>query len=201
MEHDASERLRRTFAAIDEANRGDPNRIDVRGRMCPRELAHASLACDRVRALEANPSDALLLAARAHHLRRWKIPRRDYPEGRSGYLRWRKALQAFHAEEAGAILRREGWDEATIERVGAIIRKRNAGRDPEVQVFEDALCLTFLETQLAAFVDSQPEERAESVLRKTVRKMSPRARRMALGLPLPPAAREIVRSESSAIGG
>ena len=32
-----------------------------------------------------------------------------------------------------------------------IVRKRNLGGDPEVQTFEDALCLSFLETQLGAF--------------------------------------------------
>ncbi len=194
MEDESRARLERTFAAIDEANAGDPNRIEVRGRTGPREVAHANLACEWVRTLEANPSDALLLAARAHHLRRWEIPRSDHPAGRSGYLRWRKALQAFHAQEAAAILRRAGWDEDIVARVGDLIRKRNLGRDPEVQVFEDALCLTFLETQLVAFVDSRPEDRAEDVLRKTIRKMSPKARRLALELPLPPTARELIRS-------
>ena len=42
--------------------------------------------------------------ARAHHLRRWAIPRTDHPAGRAGYHRWRKALQALHADEAAAIL-------------------------------------------------------------------------------------------------
>ena len=200
MPDDPRERLRRTFAAIDEANAGDPNRIEVRGRMRPREIAHAKLACEWVRTLEANPSDALLLAARAHHLRRWQIPRKDHPAGRSGYLRWRKALQAFHAEEAAAILRRMGWNEDTVTRVGDLIRKRNPGRDPEAQTFEDALCLIFLETQLSAFIDSQPEERAENVLRKTIRKMSPPARRLALELPLPSAARAVIRSVEEASG-
>ena len=34
-------------------------------------------------------TEAQVLAARAHHLRRWVVPRTSYPEGRAGYLRWR----------------------------------------------------------------------------------------------------------------
>ena len=37
----------------------------------------------------------------------------------------------------------------TIERVQQIIRKEHLRTDPVVQVHEDALCLVFLQTQLA----------------------------------------------------
>ena len=89
--------------------------------------------------------------ARGHHLRRWTSPRSSYPEGRAGYLRWRKALHEQHARELGALLEATGYDNATIERVQAIVRKDGLGRagtDTATQTLEDALCLVFLETQL-----------------------------------------------------
>ena len=99
--------------------------------------------------LDPDADDAQLLAARAHHLRRWTLPRSTYPEGRAGYLRWRTALKKQHAEEVAAILADVGYDAATIDRVQRIIRKEGLGTDPQVQTHEDALCLVFLETQLA----------------------------------------------------
>ena len=189
---EAKTRLDTALAAIDLANHDDPHSLSVRGRRRPKELAHAELVSEWVRRLEPDASDALLLAARAHHVRRWEIARDQYPKGRSGYLRWRKELQKLHARVSGEILRGVGYDEVTIERVRDIVRKRGLGRDPEVQVFEDALCLTFLETQLAAFATNQPDEKAREVLAKTAKKMSPTARRLADTLSLPAAAREVL---------
>ncbi len=186
-------KLEDAWVAIDAANRDDPQTLLVRGTARPKELAHAELASEWVRELAPDASDALLLAARAHHIRRWEIPRDRYPAGRSGYLRWRKALQTHHARVTAEILRDVGYDEATVARVQNIVRKRGLGRDPEVQVFEDALCLTFLETQLTAFAREQPEQKAREVLAKTLKKMSPEARRLALALPLSDAGLEAIR--------
>lgn len=187
-----TERLRKTLAAIDAANADDPNRLVVRGESRPKELAHAELASEWVETLCPGASDALRLAARAHHLRRWEIPRSEYPEGRAGYHRWRVALQAHHAREAARILEADGWDPDTVARVQAIVRKKNLGRDPEVQVLEDALCLVFLETQFHDLTARLDEEKVVDVTRKTLRKMSPVAVERALGLPLDAADRALL---------
>src|SRR5438067_11812028 len=142
------ERFERAVAAIDAANADDPNRITVAGEERPKELAHAELATAWVRRLRPEASEELLLAARAHHLRRWAIPRDSYPDGRNGYLRWRRALQRAHAGDVGRILGAEGYGPAEVARVQEIVQKRRLSSDPEVQAFEDALCLVFLETQL-----------------------------------------------------
>ena len=136
------------FAAIDAANADDPNTIVVRGERRPKERAHAELAVEWVRRLVAEPSDELLLAARAHHLRRWVVPRSDYPEGRAGYLRWRTDHKRRQAAEAAEILAAHGYGPEEVARVAAIVEKRGLGTDPAVQVHEDALCLAFLELQL-----------------------------------------------------
>ena len=169
------QRLESAYAAIDLANADDPNRLEIRGEWRPKELAHAALACEWILRLSEEPSEALLLAARAHHVRRWEIPRSDYPEGRPGYLRWRKALQEHHASVTASILADEGYDDASVARVGAILRKQGLGRDPEVQAFEDALCLVFLETQLHDLAARLEREKLPGVVQKTLRKMSPEA--------------------------
>jgi hypothetical protein len=178
------ERLRRALSEIDAVNAGDPNRLVVRGAERPKELAHAELVSEWVERLRPEPSEALRLAARAHHLRRWAIPRSEYPSGRTGYLRWRRALHDLHAAEAARILARCGYEPSVAARVGDLVRKRGLGRDPEVQALEDALCLVFLETQLHELAARLAPDTLLSVLRKTLRKMSPHAVQEALRLPL-----------------
>ena len=168
-----SERLRRALAAIDAANADDPFTLVVDGVERPKELAHAELMTTWVRRLDPSASEAQILAARAHHLRRWTLPRGEYPEGRAGYLRWRSTLKRQHAAEVGEILRDAGYDDSVIERVQQIVRKEGLGRDPAVQVHEDALCLVFLQTQLVEVTEQLGDEKTIEVLQKTARKMSP----------------------------
>ncbi len=178
------ERFRRAIAAIDAANADDPNRITVRGEERPKELAHAELVTAWVHRLDPGAAEPLLLAARAHHVRRWTIPRSSYPTGRPGYLRWRRALHEQHAEDVARILTDVGYDANTIARVQDIVRKRGLGKDPEVQLFEDALCLVFLETQLAELAARLDDDKMLDVTAKTIRKMSPPALDLALTLDL-----------------
>ena len=188
-----AERLRRALAAIDAANAGDPHRLRVRGESRPKELTHAELVSEWIARLAPDPGEALLLAARAHHLRRWTIPRSEYPAGRRGYLRWRRALQVLHAREVAAILTAEGYDESTIRRVQDLVQKQHLGRDAEVQILEDALCLVFLETQLHDLGARLDDEKLLGVLRKTLRKMSPDAIQRAGELPLDAAGRALLQ--------
>jgi hypothetical protein len=140
---------------------------------------------DWVLRLDPEASDAQLLAARAHHLRRWSIPRGDFPEGRAGYLRWRRTLNRQHADEVAEILAAEGYGPEVVEQVQAIIRKERLKTDLATQTHEDALCLVFLSTQLGPVAEQLGDEKAWDVLVKTVAKMTPRGRDVARGLPLP----------------
>ena len=188
-----AERLQRALAAIDAANAGDPHRLRVRGESRPKELVHAELMSEWVERLAPDPGEALRLAARAHHLRRWMIPRSEYPAGRRGYLRWRRALHVLHAREVAAILEAQGYDEGTIRRVQDLVQKKDLGRDAEVQILEDALCLVFLETQLHDLAAQLDDEKLLDVLGKTLRKMSPDAIQRAEELPLDAAARALLQ--------
>jgi len=180
-----ADRLARAIAAIDAANAGDPETIEVRGEVRPKEQAHAEMMTEWVRRLDADASDAQLIAARAHHLRRWSIPRASYPEGRPGYLRWRTALKKQHAEEVGEILTHEGYEPDVIELVQHIVRKDGLKTDAIVQTHEDALCLVFLETQLLDLARDQGDDKTVDIIRKTVVKMSEQGIGAALALDLP----------------
>lgn len=178
------DQLNRTMAALDALNERDPESISVCGKERPKELVHAELVTQWIERLDSSPSDALRVAARAHHVERWVIPRSEYAEGREGYLKWRSALQHHHAETAARVLRAQGVEPETTRRVQDIICKRRLRSDPEVQCFEDALCLVFLETQLRALADRLDRDKMVEVLRRTLPKMSDAGREAALSLEL-----------------
>ncbi|CAN5469653.1 hypothetical protein BH23ACT3_BH23ACT3_07000 [soil metagenome] len=172
-------RLVSVSAAIDAANAGDPNEVAVRGETLPLALAHGRLAAEWVTRLAGGAPDdvpdTVAIAARAHHLRRWEVPRTSYPEGRPGYLRWRRDQKRRHADLVGELMATAGYDHDEIARVQALTRREGLGTDPETQLVEDAACLVFIETQLAEMADRFEREHLLEVIRKTARKMSPAA--------------------------
>ena len=179
-----TDRFARAIAAIDAGNADDPNIITVRNRTGPKEILHAALVTEWVERLRPDASEPLLLAARGHHFRRWTVPRASAPEGRAGYLRWRKSLQQQHARDLGAILSATGYDDATVERVQSIVRKEELANDPEVQALEDALCLVFLETQLTDVAARLDPVTMTRVVIRTANKMSDAGRAAIVEVPL-----------------
>ena len=165
-----SDALEAAFAAIDAENAGDP---------VGKELDHAQRAVAWVRTLRPDAPDELLLAARGHHVRRWEIPRSSEPDGRAGYLRWKRRLQQHHAEVLGRVLDGSGFD---VARVQALVQKERLRADPDVQTLEDALALVFLETQLAELNEKLDDDHLVDVLVKTLRKMTPDGRAAAASL-------------------
>jgi len=188
----ANRRFDDAIVGIDAANADDPNQIEVDGETRAKEQAHAELMCDWVQRLDPDADEAQLLAARAHHLRRWTIPRDDYPDGRAGYLRWRTALKRRHAEEVATILLDAGYDIRTVTRVQEIVRKDGLGSDPAVQVHEDALCLVFLSTQFDDLIERLGPDKVVGVVVKTLAKMSDAGRAQAAALELSDGGRAVL---------
>ncbi len=190
-------RLTRALSAIDAANRDDPNRIVVRGVERPKELAHAELVTEWICRLRPDSDELLLVAARGHHLQRWQLPRTSYPEGRAGYLRWRRDLSERQATALATIVEDCGYTAEETARVQELVRKRGLGSDPEVQALEDAICLTFLETQLAELAARTDDTKMIDILAKTMKKMSPQALSLASELDLDERGRELLAAAES----
>jgi hypothetical protein len=187
-----NQRFNDAIKKIDAANAQDPNLLDIDGQKRPLELVHAEHRTGWVHKLAGDGvSEALLLAARAQHIRRWEIPRSDYPLDRPGYLKWRQDLKRFHAAKTSAILQDVGYDDDTIRRVKDLILKKRLKLDPEVQTLEDALCLVFLEQQFSEFAKKEAGKIVD-IIRKTWRKMSPQGQHFALQLPLTPEDQAII---------
>ncbi len=183
-----TERFDRAMAAIDAVHAGDPERDAGQ----PKELVYAQRMSARLAKLVPQASDSLRLATRCQHLRRWAIARADFPEGKVGYLSWRKQESLAHAALAGELLVQAGYEADAVKRVQSLIKKERMKHDAEAQTLEDVTCLVFLEYEFAPFAAKHPDDKVVDILRKTWPKMSPQGQQAALALALVPRLRKLV---------
>jgi tRNAThr (cytosine32-N3)-methyltransferase len=172
---------------IDSAHAADPKRTaDDR----PAELVYADRMEAWVARLVPDTAPLLRLAARSQHLERWSVPRAGFPEGKAGYLTWRKSLYKKQADRARDLLRQAGVPAVEADEVATWVSKTGLKTNPGTQALEDAACLVFLENEIEAFAAQHaeyPREKFVDIIRKTWKKMSPSGQKLALTITLPPA--------------
>lgn len=177
---------------LDEANAQDPNIVAAATGPQPGELVYAQRMSETLGRVYPQAGEELRLAARAQHLKRWTLPRTDFPPDRKGYFAWRNAAKRMHADLAADLLSRAGYEGDRIGRVQALIRKERVKRDAEAQALEDVACLVFLEHYFSAFAAKHDDEKLIGILRKTWAKMSETGHRAAMKLPMDAHARSLV---------
>lgn len=168
--------LNRALAAIDAANAADPT-LEA-GR--PAALLYGERMTAELARLCPDADDALRIAARGQHIERWTLRRDAYPEGREGYLHWRRDQGRRHAARVAGIMREAGYDAAAIGSVEAMLRKEGIKRDPAVQMLEDVICFVFLRWYFQPFADGRDAGALLAIVEKTARKMSAAGRARAL---------------------
>ncbi|KAL4774150.1 hypothetical protein BDW60DRAFT_165929 [Aspergillus nidulans var. acristatus] len=194
----------KTLSLIDAAHAQDPKTTTPSdpesSPVLPYELHYANKMTKYLSLRSPSASEALRLAVRAQHLRRWEVPRTDFPATKIGYHSWRSHLAKRQAEIAHSLCLEGGYDEQFAGRVAALVRKEGlrGGEDEEVQVLEDVACLVFLEDQLEEFQSGYDEEKVIGILQRTWVKMSERGRELALEMELGGRSRELI---GKALGG
>lgn len=156
-----------------------------------------------VRRLEPDAPVVVRLAALCQHVRRWETPREAYPAGGEGYKRWRAAAGLRQAELAAKELASVGYDADTIARVRDVLLKKKLRTDPEAALLEDAVCLRFVQDELAVFARGREPAALEGIVKKTWDKLSPSGRAAAAGLLAaqpPQLAPEVVALLTAALG-
>ncbi|MDO5622021.1 MAG: DUF4202 domain-containing protein [Paracoccus sp. (in: a-proteobacteria)] len=177
-------RLQTAFAAIDHANAADP-RTEA-GE--PVELLYGRRMTAEQRQLFPDAPDTLAIACRGQHIERWTLPRDAYPDGREGYLTWRRDQGRRHAEQVHQIMLDAGYPQAEADHTAQMLRKEGIKRDPLVQALEDVACFTFIRHYLSDFATTQDPDKLLRIVQKTARKMSAEARIKALEtFPMPDA--------------
>jgi len=172
------------IARFDAANGEDPVLEEAEGGSVPRGLLYAQRMSAHLDSFMSEASEALRLAVRAQHLKRFEMPRGDYPMDRAGYLLWRSDSSRHHAALAGSILREVGYDEAMVAAVEGIVRKKHRATNPESQALEDVACLVFLAHYCETFIAGKDDSAVVVILRKTWAKMSPEGQTAARALSL-----------------
>jgi hypothetical protein len=175
--------LNNVLDKIDAINATDPNMERVDDQEQPKELVYGQRMSAALQAY-GEASELLQIAARAQHIKRWAIPRKDYPMDRKGYLKWRTQLKIFHGNLIAEIMGSEGYTENQIKRVKDLLMKKNLQTDTEVQILEDVICLVFLHYYIDAFAIGKTEEKLIDILKKTWIKMSEKGHTLAQKLPL-----------------
>lgn len=102
------------------------------------------------------------LAARCQHLERFLTPRSTFPEGKMGYLKWRRHLYFKQADRAKELLAQAGVSSEEQELVHKWVSKTDLqpGKltgDKGTQLLEDAAVLVFLQDQLADFAQQHQD--------------------------------------------
>lgn len=171
------------FSAIDAINIQDPNQETSNGESIAKELLYSQRMTQWQQKFAPRASIELQIACRGQHIKRWAIPRSDYPMDRAGYKRWRTELGKMHGELTAELMQQHGFDEASQERVKDLLLKKQLKRDAEVQALEDIICLVFLEYYLEPFAEKHSEEKLIRIIQKTWNKMSEDGHAAALKLP------------------
>ncbi|MBW8192233.1 DUF4202 domain-containing protein [Neiella marina] len=184
--------INQVFDAIDAINKADPNMELLEDIELPAALLYGTRMSSMLERFAPQAPEVVQIAARAQHIKRWAIPRSDYPTGKKGYYDWRQTLGKKHAEWTGEILASLGYDQQVIERVGALLRKERLKADPECQQLEDVICLVFLAHYAEAFAAQHTEEKVIDILQKTWRKMSDAGHAYALEQSYPSAVQGLI---------
>lgn len=179
---------------IDQKNAQDPNKEVYNGREFPKELLYAERMSQKLLEFESNASEEIQIAARAQHICRWKLPRKDYPMNRAGYLKWREELKKIHAAITEEILQDVGYNEDFINRVSFLIKKKLIKKDKESQTMEDVICLVFLEYYFEDFAAKHEKDKVIDIVKKTWGKMSDEGHEAALKLPLSPKSISLIKA-------
>ncbi len=164
--------LARALDLIDAANRADPTPEDGR----PAALLYGERMTTELQRLFPHAPEVLAIAARGQHVERWLLPRGDFPDGREGYLAWRREQARRHAERVAGIMAEAGYDRAAQDRVGVLLRKEGIKRDAEVQALEDVICFVFLRWYFHPFAAKHDADAVLQIVQKTARKMSSEGR-------------------------
>lgn len=189
--------LQQAFAKFDAYNATDPNQEISEGKTYPKEVLYAERMTKKLNDYAPNAPEYMQLAVRCQHIGRWEIARGSYPMDRAGYLMWRSQLKLHHTKIAGPILAECGYNEEIINKVKALLLKKNLTQNTDTQMIEDVICLVFVEFYLEDFIQKHSEEKMVDILKKTLKKISPHGIEAALKISMTNQVKDLILKAST----
>lgn len=189
--------LKEAFNQFDAYNTTDPNQKVFEGKTYAKEVLYAERMTKKLNDYAPEAPEYMQLAVRCQHIGRWEIARNAYPMDRAGYLMWRSQLKLHHTKIAEPILKECGYDEETINKVKSLLLKKQLHQNPDTQLIEDVICLVFVEFYLDSFSSQHSEEKMIDILKKTLKKISPRGIEEALKINMTEHVKELILKAAS----
>ncbi|WP_068472384.1 DUF4202 domain-containing protein [Saccharicrinis aurantiacus] len=179
-----SDKYNKAIQLIDEAYKGDKDKVKLDGEIYPKEYLYALRMVKELKAFNSEASEEVYLAARCQHLFRWEIPRNSYPMDRKGYHAWRTFLYTYQAKKSAEILNKIGYSQESQLQISSMIEKKNLQSDSNSQLLEDVVCLVFLKYYINDFIEQHKEntDKLKRIILSTWLKMSDKGHEAALGI-------------------
>ena len=98
------------------------------------------------------PIELIKLAARCQHLERFATPRSTFPEGKAGYLHWRRSLYTIQADKASSLLLEAGLSEREAKLVHTWVSKTDLKPGKEGGEWGTQVCIGKKSSFLLDFV-------------------------------------------------
>ncbi len=192
-----SDKFKKAIEYFDAYNTKDPHLETANGQSQPKELLYALRMTERLSSYAPDADEVLHLAARCQHIGRWEIEREKYPEGKKGYLQWRNEEKMHHASIAQEILISCGYNQETTDKVKFLLLKKELFTNAQTQLLEDVVCLVFIEHYLEEFASRHDDDKVVDILRKTIRKMTPKAVQAVAAIDLSPKMKALIAAAVS----
>lgn len=160
---------------IDFENKHDVEFVEDNEKCYPKELLYSIRMTEILDTVFPESSELLHVAARGQHIRRWTIARDEYPEGRTGYHQWRKALSDIHVELTRKLMLESNYTLEETNEVEEILRKKDLKQNPDSQLLQDVVSIVFLKYYALDFAAKHSDKNITDILIKVLRKMSDKA--------------------------
>jgi hypothetical protein len=188
----AEELYYRACAAIESAHSDDAASVIEDGKTFPAEVLYGRRMLSMLEMVQPVSSYMLKIAAQCQHLKRWGVPRADYPYDRRGYHQWRRVVMEYQLQQTAEILTKVGVEKQDILEINDALRNQGNKDHINGQTIMDTACLVFLKWHLEPFAAKHEQSKVSDILKKTMRKMSNHGVSLVKSLELPEKAREIL---------
>jgi hypothetical protein len=175
----------------------DTTREIYNGNQYPSESLYSHRMLQMLEKVNAEASNILKLAAQCQHLKRWNIPRGEYPYNRRGYHEWRRVVMEYQLKEMEEILSKVGISNEDILLVTDALRNQGDKSNSNAQIITDTACLVFIKWYMEPFATKHQSEKVTDIMKKTMRKMSETGLQLISRLNLPTTASQILERSSN----
>ena len=158
--------------AIKEVHGADSVQHMENGMAFPSEILYGQRMLALLEEVYPESSFAFKLAVQCQHLKRWGIPRTDYPFDRRGYHEWRRVVMEYQLAETRTVLSAVPVEEEDLLWILDALKNQGNKANGNAQIITDTACLVFMKWYMVPFAAKHESEKVVDILKKTMRKMS-----------------------------